>query len=113
MRSTKATAPEERPWTGTGSGGTCWEGAFLGLEGRVFYKAAFLSPSSVGDSCMFYRGTDLGFAGILASRRVKLLRTSANDYEYLVQARQKSSTAVGAFLGGRGGERRRAGRSTR
>jgi len=93
-------------YTGSGEGsshfgslaGTCWEGAFLGLEGRVFYKAAFLSPSFVRDSCMFYSGMDLGFAGILASRRVKLLRTSANDYEYLVQARQKSPNAVDALI---------------
>jgi hypothetical protein len=89
-------------YTGSGEGashfgsiaGTCWEAAFLGLEGRVFYKAAFLSPSAVNDSCMFYSGKDLGFVGILASRRVKLLRTSANDYDYLVQARQKSPKAV-------------------
>ncbi len=74
--------------------GTCWEGAFLGLEGRVFYKAAFLSPSSVNDSCMFYSGKDLGFTGILASRRVKILRTSANDYELLVLAKQRLPKAV-------------------
>jgi hypothetical protein len=60
----------------------------------VFYKAAFQPPTAVTDACMMYSGKDLGFCGILASRRMKILRTSANDYDLLALARRKSPEAV-------------------
>jgi|GEM_PF-2442642 len=78
--------------------GVCWQSAFLGVEGRVFYKASFLSPTAVGDACMMYSGKDLGFTGILASRRMKLLRTSANDYDLWLLAKQKSPKAADELL---------------
>jgi len=77
-----------------GFAGLCWQSAFLGTEGHVFYKASFLPPSSIDDACMLYSGKDLGFTGILASRRVKILRTSANDFDYLVLAKQKGPKEV-------------------
>jgi hypothetical protein len=78
--------------------GLCWRSFFLGVEGRVFYKAGYLAPTDVSGTCMLYSGKGLGFDGILASRRVKLLRTSVNDYEVLVLARQKASPAVEELL---------------
>jgi len=78
--------------------GVCWQSAFLGVEGRVFYKAAFQPPSGITDSCMMYSGKDLGFTGILASRRMKLLRTSANDYDLYLLAKQKSAKAADDLL---------------
>jgi hypothetical protein len=47
---------------------------------------------------MLYSGKDLGFTGILASRRMKILRNSSNDYELLLQAKQKSPKAVEDLL---------------
>jgi hypothetical protein len=77
-----------------GFAGVCWQSAFVGSEGRVFYKSSFLPPTAVNDACMMYSGKDLGFTGILASRRMKLLRTSANDYDLLLLAKQKSAKAA-------------------
>jgi hypothetical protein len=93
-------------YTGSGEGsthfgafaGACWQSAFLGIEGRVFYKASYLPPTAVDDACMLYSGKDLGFTGILASRRMKILRNSSNDYELLLQAKQKSPKAVEDLL---------------
>ncbi len=78
--------------------GVGWQSLFLGIEGKVFYKAAFLAPTDVKDACMLYSGKGLGFDGILASRRAKVLRNTVNDYEYLLLARQKSAPAVDELL---------------
>jgi len=78
--------------------GACWQSFFLGIEGRVFYKAAFLPPTEVNDACMLYSGKGLGYDGILASRRMKILRNSANDYDYLVLAKRKAPQAVEELL---------------
>jgi hypothetical protein len=78
--------------------GVCWQSFLLGIEGRVIYKAAFFAPTDVNDSCTIYSGKTLGFTGVLASRRIKILRNSSNDYEYLILAKQKSPKAVDELL---------------
>lgn len=78
--------------------GVAWRSFFMGVEGTVFYKASFLAPTDVTDDCMLYSAKGLGHDGILASRRIKILRNSANVYDYLVLARQKSAPAIDDLL---------------
>ncbi|HTL51903.1 MAG TPA: hypothetical protein VL860_04920, partial [Planctomycetota bacterium] len=74
--------------------GVGWISFKLGMEGRVVYHSAFMPPTKVDGDCTLYAGTDLGFAGALGSRRIKLWRDAVNDYDLLLAAKRKDAKAL-------------------
>jgi hypothetical protein len=79
--------------------GLAWTARRLGIDGRVVYQAGYEDPATPEGDGAFYSGKALGFAGVLASRRVKLWRDAVNDYELLGLADRANPKATAALIG--------------
>ena len=79
--------------------GLAWTARRLGIDGRVIYQAGYGDPAMPGEDGAFYSGKTLGFAGVLASRRVKLWRDAVNDYDLLALADRSNPKGTAALIG--------------
>src|SRR6185369_16572433 len=78
--------------------GLAWTARRLGIEGRVVYQAGYDDPAAPEGDATFYSGKPLGFAGVLASRRVKLWRDAVNDFELVALADRTNPKAAAALV---------------
>ena len=78
--------------------GLAWPARRLGLEGRLVFQAGYLDPGDAMGDVTLYSGRSLGFAGLLASRRVKLWRDAVNDYDLLVLASRSNPKGTAALI---------------
>lgn len=79
--------------------GLAWTARRLGIDGRVVYRAGYEDPAMPEGDGAFYSGKALGFAGVLASRRVKLWRDAVNDYDLLALANGTNPKGTAALIG--------------
>jgi hypothetical protein len=78
--------------------GLAWVARRLGLEGRLVYQAGYLDPNDVTGEGTLYIAKGVSFAGVLASRRIKLWRDAVNDYDLLVLASRSNPKGTAALI---------------
>jgi hypothetical protein len=83
---------------GGGFAGLAWVARRLGIEGRVVFQAGYLDPNDATDEGTLYVAKGLRFAGVLASRRIKLWRDAVNDYDLLVLASRSNPKGTAALI---------------
>src|SRR6185295_11217555 len=62
------------------------------------YQAGYLDPNDTTREATLYVAKELGFVGVLASRRVKLWRDAVNDYDLLVLASRSNPKGTAALI---------------
>ena len=78
--------------------GLAWVARRLGIEGRLVYQAGYLDPNDSTGEGTLYVAKGLRFAGVLASRRIKLWRDAVNDYDLLVLASRSNPKGTAALI---------------